>query len=69
MPNQIVPGATTVAVTSGKGGVGKSTTGVALAAALTARGHDVVVDADIEGPNVHLLADVTDPALPVALVR
>lgn len=63
---QIVPGALTVAVTSGKGGVGKTTTASALAAALTLRGlRVVVIDGDLYGPNVHLVADVADTALVV----
>lgn len=60
----IIPGAVTVAVTSGKGGVGKTTTTVALAAALIERGHSVtVVDGDVHGPNVHLVSEVPDTTL------
>lgn len=42
-----------VAVSSGKGGVGKSTVAVNLAASLAAEGHRVgLMDADVYGPNV-----------------
>jgi MinD-like ATPase involved in chromosome partitioning or flagellar assembly len=60
----VIPGARTVCVTSGKGGVGKTTTAVALAARLAADGHDVIVlDADVAGPNVTLVGELTDMAL------
>src|SRR5207302_2481978 len=53
-PSEILPGVKqTIAVASGKGGVGKSTVAVNLAAALRKAGADVgVLDADIYGPSV-----------------
>ncbi|QSJ17375.1 Mrp/NBP35 family ATP-binding protein [Nostoc sp. UHCC 0702] len=49
-----IPGVrTTLAVSSGKGGVGKSTTAVNIAAALRLQGAKIgLLDADVYGPNV-----------------
>ncbi|PRY01976.1 ATP-binding protein involved in chromosome partitioning [Allonocardiopsis opalescens] len=55
------------AVASGKGGVGKSSVTVNLAAAMAAQGHKVgVVDADIYGHSVPRMLGVTDRPTKVA---
>lgn len=58
-----------IAIAGGKGGSGKTTTTLALAAALGRRGRDVVaVDADRDMPDLHALAGVPNDPTIAALV-
>ncbi len=60
-PTSIAPTTRVLAIASGKGGVGKSTTTVNLAAALTAAGHAVgILDADIWGFSIPRMLGTSD---------
>jgi len=61
-PSEIIPGVKqTIAVASGKGGVGKSTVAVNLALAMGALGWRIgLMDADVYGPSVAMMVGARD---------
>jgi flagellar biosynthesis protein FlhG len=62
-----VPRARLVAVGGGKGGVGKTFLSANLAVALAREGYRVIaIDTDVEGPNLHTLVGVKNPARTLA---
>ena len=60
--NTILPGVkSTIAIASGKGGVGKSTAAVNIAISLIKEGYKVgLIDADIYGPSIPLMLGIKD---------
>ena len=56
-----------IGVTGGKGGTGKSTVATALAVELAKNSKVLLVDADVECPNDHLLLNIERKELKIKL--